>query len=166
MLFIRSFPCELQQTNQLADWLKELAVALETISYNRLRFVIHEAFVNACKHSTPEASHIIVMVRKQDALEIVVTDSGSGFQLPEDLSPFDKSAIGITWQLAVDRETKVHATIKAPNTLSFHLSEEQNKTPIMQLAEDRRGLISILKAAKDLKYHFVPNSFNYLHITC
>ncbi len=166
MMFIRSFPCDLKQTDRLAEWLEEVAVALEKYSYNRLRFVIHEAFVNACKYSTLDSSNIIVMIKKEEELEIVVTDSGSGFEFPENLSPFEASAIGVSWQLAVDREDQVHAKVESPNTIRFHLKKDHNPTQVMQLAEDRRGLISILKTAKELRYHYVPNSFNYLLITC
>lgn len=166
MLFIRSFSSELNQTEALAEWLKEVSDALEVISYNRLRFVIHEAFVNACKHSKVQNGSIIVMVRKTDEIEIVVTDSGLGFKLPESLNLVDVQAIGYTWKLAVDRKTEVKATIEAPNTIGFSLDECEDVQGIEDLNESQRGLISILKTANNLRYHFVPNSFNYLQITC
>ncbi|TNE80677.1 MAG: ATP-binding protein [Bacteroidetes bacterium] len=166
MLFIRSFPCKLDQTEQLAQWLQEVATALEVISYNRLRFVIHEAFVNACKYSDNPDNSIIVMIRRKENIEIVVTDTGRGFAIPEMLSRFDQKAIGQTWKLAVDRDTMVRAKLEAPHTIGFYLESEEMAQLEPELKENHRGLISILKTAKNLSYHFVPNSFNYLQITC
>ncbi len=165
MLFIRSFPNNLVQTEALAEWLQEVAVAVETIPYHKLRFVIHEAFVNACKYGHDHNANIVVVIRKHEDLEITITDPGNGFEIPNALSPFDAGAIGLSWNLARDRDTNVIAELRAPNTLSFSLRQEKGHQEV-ELMENHRGLISILKAAKNLSYHFVPNSFNYLHITC
>ncbi|MBI1222617.1 MAG: hypothetical protein GC180_08445 [Bacteroidetes bacterium] len=165
MLFIRSFSSKLAQTELLAKWLEEVSVALENIPYHRLRFVVHEAFVNACKYSATPESNIVVMIRQLDHLEITVADPGKGFSLPEDLGSFDKAAIGFRWNLVQDRETRLIAEVSDANTLHFSLEIEKANQEA-DLKENHRGLISILKAAQDLHYHFVPNSFNYLHITC
>ncbi|MDX5321206.1 MAG: ATP-binding protein [Bacteroidota bacterium] len=165
MLFIRSFSAQIKQTEQLASWIEEVCVALENVSPLRLRFVVHEAFVNACKFSEDENSSIIVLIRQKDRLEITVTDPGRGFILPEEISKFDHAAIGFKWNLVRDRDTSVVAELSDSNTLRFMLQEEQNVAP-EELKENHRGLISILKASKNLSYHYVPNSFNYLHITC
>lgn len=165
MLFIKSFPSDLSQTDLLASWLEEVAVALEEIPYFKLRFVVHEAFVNACKYAGEDQASIIVVIRHQDKLEIAVTDPGKGFQLPENLDHFDTTAIGVRWNLASDRDTSVIAEILDAHTLHFHLiTDLADETP--ELKENHRGLISILKVSKNLSYHYVPNSFNYLHITC
>ncbi len=165
MLFIKSFQADLSQSDLLASWLEEVAVALETIPYHKLRFVIHEAFVNACKFAGEAQSSIIVVIRHQDKLEIAITDPGKGFSIPDNLDQFDTNSIGFRWNLVTDRETAVVAEIRDPHTLSFHLSAETND-PSLELRENHRGLISILKASQQLSYHFVPNSFNYLQITC
>ena len=162
---MKSFQADLTQTDTLASWLEEVAVALETIPYYKLRFVIHEAFVNACKFADVEQSSIIVVIRHQEKLEIAVTDPGKGFEIPKNLDQFDTAAIGFRWNLVTDRETAVVAEIRDPHTLTFHLSKENNDSTV-DLRENHRGLISILKASQQLSYHFVPNSFNYLQITC
>lgn len=165
MLFIKSFQADLAQTDILASWLEEVAVAMEKIPYHKLRFVIHEAFVNACKFAGDNQSAIIVVIRHQEKLEIAITDPGKGFVIPKNLDQFDAAAIGFRWNLVTDRDTAVVAEIRDPHTLSFHLSAETND-PSIELRENHRGLISILKASQKLSYHFVPNSFNYLQITC
>lgn len=165
MLFIRSFSAKIAQTELLATWLEEVAIALETIPYYRLRFLVHEAFVNACKYSSLEDSNIIVMIRQADQLEITITDPGKGFTLPDELGTFDRAAIGFRWNLVRDRDTSVVAEVSDLNTLRFLLQVE-NSYKQDDLRENHRGLISILKASQDLHYHYVPNSFNYLHITC
>lgn len=165
MLFIKSFQSDLAQTDLLASWLEEVAAALEEIPYFKLRFVVHEAFVNACKHAQDAQSSIIVVIRHQDKLEIAITDPGKGFELPENLDHFDAAAIGFRWNLASDRETSVVAEIGDAHTLNFHLSTASSGH-VQELKENHRGLISILKATKNLSYHYVPNSCNYLHITC
>lgn len=165
MLFIRNFPCQLGQTEQLALWLNEVSLAIGTISFNKLRFLVHEAFVNACKYSKDSSSNIIVLIRLEEVLEIAVTDSGEGFNIPANLIPSDNRAIGFSWQLAHDRSTGIRARIESPNTLSFFL-EEIPVSNHPELLENHRGLISLLKASQKLRYHYVPNSYNYLHITC
>ncbi|HCS19533.1 MAG TPA: hypothetical protein DIW47_03035 [Bacteroidetes bacterium] len=165
MLFIKSFQSDLAQTDLLAAWLEEVAAALEEIPYFKLRFVVHEAFVNACKHAQGAQASIIVVIRHQDKLEIAITDPGKGFELPENLDHFDTAAIGFRWNLVSDRETSVVAEIGDAHTLNFHLSTAASGQ-VQELKENHRGLISILKATKNLSYHFVPNSCNYLHITC
>ena len=165
MLFIKSFQADTIETDNLAIWLEEVAMALESISYHKLRFVVHEAFVNACKFSGDKHSSIIVVIRHQDKLEIAITDPGKGFEIPQNLDHFDAAAIGFKWNLVTDRNTAVIAEIRDPHTLSFHLSTEVNE-PGNELRENHRGLISILKASRKLSYHFVPNSLNYLQITC
>jgi|GEM_PF-2466771 len=165
MLFIKSFQADITQTDFLAQWLEEVAVALEVIPYYKLRFVVHEAFVNACKFAGGAQSSIIIVIRHQEKLEIAITDPGKGFKIPETLDQVDSAAIGFRWNLVTDRDTAVIAEIRDPHTLIFHLSTETSD-PTIELRENHRGLISILKASEQLSYHFVPNSSNYLQITC
>lgn len=165
MLFIKSFQSDLEQTDALALWLQEVAQALEKISYLKLRFVVHEAFVNACKYACESQSTIVVVIRQHDKLEIAITDPGKGFTLPENLDHFDPASIGFRWNLVTDRNTSVIAEIRDAHSLNFHLATGL-ADPAMELKENHRGLISILKASNDLSYHYVPNSFNYLQIIC
>lgn len=156
----------MSQTEALAIWLEEVSNALiPVMPYHKLRFVVHEAFVNACKHAESESANIIVVIRHNESLEIAVTDPGLGFELPTTLSGADRNSIGYSWNLVSDRHTNVVARIEDMHTLGFSLKEETAGQDY-EIQENHRGLISILKAAKNLTYHYVPNSFNYLHITC
>src|SRR5690606_347351 len=140
------------------EWLQEVALALEDFPYLKLRFVIHEAFVNACKYSLEQTSDIIIVIHHKDSLEISITDSGKGFLFPEELGNFDARAIGLSWKLASDRDTNVMAKVEDPYTLTFSLRKEATNAQI-ELMENHRGLISILKSVKNLTYHYVPNSY-------
>ena len=164
MLFIRSFRCNLNETEKLADWLKGVASAIDEMPYHRLRLLTHEAFVNACKFAKEESGQIIVLIRKSPELEIVVTDPGKGFDLPG-ISLQDQMTLGHSWQFLSQSRTSVHARLEAPSQLRFYLAED-NGSPEEDLKENHRGLISMLRVAKDLHYHFAPHSFNYIRISC
>lgn len=165
MLFIRSFKCDMPETDRLGKWLKEVAAAIETISYNRLHIIAHEAFVNACKFSENMEGQVIVMIRKTHKVEIIITDPGQGFVLPDSLSPFDLRAIGIQWQLVAHNNATVYAEVDEPFRLKFQLNKNLLDQPL-EIKENHRGIISILQSSKELYYHYVPNSFNYFRITC
>jgi hypothetical protein len=168
MLFIKSFPCDLVQTDDLACWLEEVSCSLEnTIPYHKLRLLIHEAFVNTCKFSRHPGAEVIIVIRKTDGrLDIAITDPGAGFELPESLAfPGSVALPGTCWKLVFDREMQVLAELQSDRSIRFFL-EKENNLPDTELKENHRGLISILKISRNLSYHYVPNSFNYLHISC
>jgi two-component sensor histidine kinase len=164
MLFIKSFPCDLKETEAISEWLKEVSQSLEGFSYNRLRLIIHEAFVNACKHALDNSSHIVVILNKIGDLEIIITDPGSGFVMPNALQPFDLRSVGQSWVIAEIENVSVQAEMVDPSRIRFNLVD--NAKLNAELKESQRGLVSILKCAKALNYHFMPNSFNYFKITC
>lgn len=159
MLHIHSFACKLSETNRLAEWLRIVGPQVKEVPYHKLRFMVHEAFVNAVKFSEFPDHEIVVMLRNLDeSLEIIVTDTGRGFKLPE-----LKDETHQTWPLAKHDEVQILAEIKNTNTLSFSLNEPN--TPVqVGLLEHHRGLLSILRLAKQMTYHFSKSSFNYLRI--
>lgn len=167
MFFIRNFPCHLDQTVRLSEWLTEVATALETVSYNLLRFMVHEGFVNACKFSEDHSAHVTVVINKSDIIEIAITDSGKGFRLFDSFGNFDMKAYGLSSKVLDQPTVEVMATVEDSNAIRFYLAQKQLPgTEEAELSENRRGLISILRASKKLYYYYSPGSYNYLHITC
>ncbi len=87
-----SFPSELKNlkiaSQKILDFLRNLKLQ-ETVLFD-IRLCFEEAFINAVKYGSKSDSHLSVdieVVKKNNEVEVIVSDQGKGFDFENSLDP-------------------------------------------------------------------------------